>query len=429
MRNLPGVENVTSAPGCGFTPEDYLNPKGNFMIKQLFKLIWNRRRSNTFIILEILATFLVLSGGATFGLHWWYRLRQPLGFSHENVWSIIAYEEGVEYGSVDRVETLQQIVLALKDFNEVKAIGQMEYNFYAVGQNHYRFRYQRRYLNSLSMRISDGCADVLQPDLIQGRWFDSSDDDSKYTPVIINKRFADALFGSENPLGQLLEEVSVNNEVIGALTVVGVVSDFRLYGEGDRLRPFVLFRTTLTNPENMPSYPLLLRLDPSASESLKAKMLARLQQLAPTWSYRITPVAMIQDMHFKEGLAVFFSLGLVAFFLMLMVALGLTGVLWQNVVRRTREIGLRRAAGASVRRIFQQIAGEMIVITTIAVLAGIILIANFLLLDIFDFIKGQTYFLGVLSALLIIYFISILCALYPGYMATRIHPAQALYYD
>jgi putative ABC transport system permease protein len=399
------------------------------MIKQLIKLIWHRRRSNAFIILEISAAFLVLSGVATFGLHWWHRLRQPLGFSYENVWSIIAYEEGVEYGSVDRVETLQQIVLALKGFNEVRAIGQAEYNFYAIGQNHLRFGYQGRYLNSLSMRISDGCADVLQPDLIQGRWFDSSDDDNKYPPVIINKRFGDELFGSENPLGKLLEEISVNNEMIGALRVVGVVSDFRLYGEGDRLRPFVLFRTTLTNPDNMPSYPFLIRVDPSASESLKATMLARLQRLAPTWNYKVTPIAIIQDMEFKEGLAVWISLGLVVFFLMLIVALGLAGVLWQNVVRRTREIGLRRAAGAPVWRIFQQIAGEMIVIATIAVLVGILLIANFLLLDVFEFIRGQTYFLGVLAALLIIYFITILCALYPGYMATRIHPAQALHYD
>jgi putative ABC transport system permease protein len=158
-------------------------------------------------------------------------------------------------------------------------------------------------------------------------------------------------------------------------------------------------------------------------------MLAELQRLAPTWNYRITPVAMIQDMHFKEGLAVFFSLGLVAFFLMVMVALGLTGVLWQNVARRTREIGLRRAAGATVRRIFQQIAGEMIVITTIAVLLGIIFILHFLLLDIAAYVRGQTYVWGMAIAVIIIYFLTLVCTLYPGYLAIRIHPAEALHYE
>jgi putative ABC transport system permease protein len=399
------------------------------MIKQLIKLIWNRRRSNAFIILEILATFLVLSGVTTFGLHYWHRFRQPLGFSYENVWSIIAYEEGVEYGSVDRVEILQQIVGTLKDFKEVRAIGQAEFNFYAVGQSHYRFRYQGRYLNSLSMKISDGCVDVLQPDLIEGSWFEGSDDDRKYPPVIINKRFGDALFGRKNPLGKLLEVVSAKNEVVEALTVVGVVSDFRLYGEYDELRPFVLARTTLKNPDNMPSYPLLIRLDPSAAASLKARMLAKLQRLAPAWTFGITPVAMIRDKKLKEGYAGFFSLGLVAFFLMVMVALGLTGVLWQNVARRTREIGLRRAAGARFTSIFQQIAGEMILITMAAVILGIIFILHFLLLDIATYVRWQSYVWGMAIAVAIIFFLTLICTLYPGYLAIRIHPAEALHYE
>jgi putative ABC transport system permease protein len=399
------------------------------MIKQLIKLIWNRRRSNAFILLEILAAFLVLSGVATFGLHYWHRFRQPLGFSYENVWSINAYEEGVEYGSMDRVETLHKILGALKDFKEVRAIGQAEYNFYTVGSNRFRFHYQGRYLNCLSMRISDGCKDVLKPDLIQGRWFEKSDDNRKHPPVIINKRFADALFGRENPLGKLLETVSADNEVIEALTVVGVVSEFRLYGEYDELRPFVLARTTLQNPDNMPYSPLLIRIDPSAAASLKARMLAEFQLLAPIWTFRITSVAMIRNEKLIEGFAGFFTLGLVAFFLMVMVALGLTGVLWQNVTRRTREIGLRRAAGAPVMRIFQQIAGEMIVITTTAVILGMIFVLHFLLLDIAAYFRGQPYIWGMTIAAAIIYFLTLICTLYPGYLAIRIHPAEALHYD
>jgi putative ABC transport system permease protein len=399
------------------------------MIKQLIKLIWNRRRSNAFIILEISATFLVLFGVATLGLHYRQRFQQPLGFSYENVWTIFAYEEGVEYGSVDRAKTLKQIERGLKEFSEVRALGQMEYPFYAVGRNHYRFRYQGRYLNSFTMKITDGCAEVLQPDLIRGRWFDKSDDDSEYPPVIINKRFGDALFGRENPLGKLLEVLSVNNEPIEVLSVVGLVSDFSLYGEYDRLRPFVLSRTTLTNPDNMPSYPLLIRVDPSAAETLRAKMLAKLQRVAPTWTFRITPVAELRDMKLEEGFAGFFILGLVAFFLVVMVALGLTGVLWQNVARRTREIGLRRAAGAPAKRIFQQIAGEMILITTIAVILGIIFILHFLFLDIVTYVRGQTYIWGMGISLVIIFFLTSVCTLYPGYLAIRIHPAEALHYD
>jgi putative ABC transport system permease protein len=90
---------------------------------------------------------------------------------------------------------------------------------------------------------------------------------------------------------------------------------------------------------------------------------------------------------------------------------------------------LRRAAGAPVMRIFQQIAGEMIVITTIAVILGIILILHFLLLDIATYFKWQTYIGGMTIAAAIIFFLTLVCTLYPGYLAIRIHPAEALHYE
>ena len=62
--------------------------------------------------------------------------------------------------------------------------------------------------------------------------------------------------------------------------------------------------------------------------------------------------------------------GIVAVFLLLMVVLGLTGVLWQNVTQRTPEIGLRRAMGAPPGRHPRQILGELLVITTMAVSWG-----------------------------------------------------------
>ena len=76
--------------------------------------------------------------------------------------------------------------------------------------------------------------------------------------------------------------------------------------------------------------------------------------------------------------------GIVAGFLMLMVVLGLTGVLWQNVTQRTREIGLRRAKGASRPYIYGQILGELMVMTTMAVLLGAVLLAHVPFLNLVD---------------------------------------------
>ena len=69
-------------------------------------------------------------------------------------------------------------------------------------------------------------------------------------------------------------------------------------------------------------------------------------------------------------------------FLLLMVALGLTGVVWQNVTQRIREIGLRRAKGARIENIHRQILGELVVMTSLALLVGVLLVAQVPLLPL-----------------------------------------------
>ena len=74
--------------------------------------------------------------------------------------------------------------------------------------------------------------------------------------------------------------------------------------------------------------------------------------------------------------------GTVAFFLLLMVGLGLIGVLWQNLLQRTREIGLRRAAGASRAAVHRQVLLEQIVVTSLGVLIGTLLVIQIPVLDL-----------------------------------------------
>jgi putative ABC transport system permease protein len=114
---------------------------------------------------------------------------------------------------------------------------------------------------------------------------------------------------------------------------------------------------------------------------------------------------------------------------MVMVALGLNGVLWQNVTRRTKEIGLRRACGASAGAVFRQIAAEILLLTTVSAALGMIFNIHIFILNIIANVNGQTYIGGALIALIIIYLLTTVCTLYPGYWATRVHPAEALHYE
>jgi putative ABC transport system permease protein len=118
--------------------------------------------------------------------------------------------------------------------------------------------------------------------------------------------------------------------------------------------------------------------------------------------------------------------GIVAGFLMLMVVLGLTGVLWQNVTQRTREIGLRRAKGASRPFIYGQILGELMVMTTIAVLLGSLLLAHVPFLNLIDDMNATIYLMGGGAAALLLFALTAVCGYYPARLASRVQPALAL---
>ena len=120
---------------------------------------------------------------------------------------------------------------------------------------------------------------------------------------------------------------------------------------------------------------------------------------------------------------------MVAVFLVVMVFLGLTGVLWQNVTRRTSEIGLRRALGATGLAVNLQILVEVTLLSTVAVVAGVILIAQLPILGVFRVVTPTAYAIGTGSALATIYGLTLLCGVYPSWLAGRVQPAQALHYE
>ena len=57
------------------------------MIRHVFKLIWNRKRTNFLMMTEIFVSFLVLFAVVALGVYTADNWRRPLGFSIDRVWS------------------------------------------------------------------------------------------------------------------------------------------------------------------------------------------------------------------------------------------------------------------------------------------------------------------------------------------------------
>jgi len=123
-------------------------------------------------------------------------------------------------------------------------------------------------------------------------------------------------------------------------------------------------------------------------------------------------------------------LSVIAAFLLLMVGFGLFGVLWQNTTQRIPELGLRRAIGANAGNIYRQIVAEQLLLSTVAMLLALALLVQLPLTGaLADSLSWPVFGIATLLSMAVIYLLSLLCSLYPGWRAARLSPTQALHYE
>jgi putative ABC transport system permease protein len=208
-----------------------------------------------------------------------------------------------------------------------------------------------------------------------------------------------------------------------------VVKEFRKRGELMPNGNFLFRFSSIDHPEGDLMRSVVVRVRPGTPPAFEEELVRRMQAVAPDWSFEVRPLAQVRKTAFRFFLTPLIVAGTLAFFLLLMVGLGLIGVLWQNLLQRTREIGLRRAAGASRSAVHRQVLLEQLVVTSLGVLIGVLLVIQIPVLDLIGVLSHQVFAAGLAFAVATMYLISVVCALYPSTLASRVQPAEALRYE
>jgi putative ABC transport system permease protein len=404
------------------------------MIKHMFKLVWNRKRTNILIITEIFFSFLVLFGVVAFAVYYANNYRKPLGFSYENIWNVSVgsiFDVYHKEGRAQAIDDFKRMQMALRDFNEVEGIAGIGMTPFHIGASNSDISYRGRSVESRYNDATDGLKDVLGLRVVQGRWFQPSDDALSYEPVVINEKLRDELFGAENPLGK---EFDLPNDPEGRAKakprrVIGVITDFRQHGEFHALYNYCFYRSSARNLTGAPMINTLVKLRPGTTVAFEEKLMNKLRSVLRDRTIQIEPLARVRKSHMRLVLTPVIAASMIAVFLIIMVGLGMVGVLWQNVSRRTKEIGLRRALGGTAGDVHKQVLGELLVIATVGLLLGVAVVAQFPLLEIVDWMSPGVFTVGLIVSLLVMYALTIAAGLYPSWLATKVQPAGALHYE
>jgi len=272
-------------------------------------------------------------------------------------------------------------------------------------------------------RVSPSFFETMQVRLVRGRFPDSRDREDGGRVIVINETLANRYWPDQDPVGK--------HFVFGSprpdnpwMTIIGVAGDMRRRGlnQGSRLETFM--STTQGASRNMQ----LLVATNGNPLALAPAVRAEIRALDP--SAPVTALATV-DGQIAESLAIRrFQAWLLALFSVLAVllaAVGIFGLMAQVVTRRTPEIGVRMALGATPGAVLRLVLLQGIVLATIGALvglAGAFALARALSSLLFGVSTADPVsYIG--AALVMTLSVLMACAL-PAWRAARIDPTLAL---
>jgi putative ABC transport system permease protein len=398
------------------------------MIRHLCRLAWNCRGGYLLLGLEMLISFLIVVVIATLALNNLSGFYQPLGFDYQNVWWVSLHPRDLaqHQNSPADVVAMQEVERILQGFEEVEmvAIDGAPPFFRSFSSRVGEYGEVRAYFEYSN--VTDRLDEVLKLNLVAGRWFSEEDDALAWDSVVITRKLAGTFFGDVDPLGKIITIPTSNTNE--AWRVIGVVDHRRYKSPFAAEESFLYCRVRWDRVVYVPRS-FLIRLRPGTPRSFEKQIRKRLSPVTRSWNLGVERLEEGREMSMREDIKLLIIGGTIAGLMLTMVGLGLVGVLWQNVTQRTREIGVRRASGATRGRICAQFVGEVMVVATFAAVLGGILIVQFALFDLFPSVVPEVYIAGLLCAVGILYLLVSAAALYPGWLATRVPPAVALHHE
>jgi len=400
------------------------------MFRHLFLLIWKRKSRNLMLSLEILIAFVVVFAIAGFAVRSYELYRMPTGYAIDDVWSvrITNVPRGESPFTPEVADNFKRSLSAMPEVAKVAFASTTPY-LSRTWRSDFGDPVSKRRVLAEFIEVDDDALPLLQVAPLQGRLFERADNGAPAVPVIINRRMAQEMFGAESALGKIVDHKLGEDGKVQTLRVVGLIEEYRNKGEFAQPVNMIIARATPGHSDgDMGS--LLIKVAPGTTRAFEEALSRQLKLVNNTWTYEIAPLSVRRADALQGQVTPLIVLSVIAAFLLLMVAFGLFGVLWQNTTLRIPELGLRRAVGASAGRIYRQIIAEQMLLSTGAMLIGLLLLAQLPITGVLgQNLNWQVFVVSAALSMSVIYLLSLLCSVYPGWRASRLSPTQALHYE
>jgi putative ABC transport system permease protein len=337
-----------------------------------------------------------------------------------------------------RKQLTYEDAVALRDLPHVLAVDPSQQYRSPTGRlGSFSLKYKnRKVTNTILEGDSDQQALVYDIDMEQGRFFTEQEEQRRANVVVLGHDAAQQLFDQEQPVGK---EVEIEGDVF---TVVGVLAKQKqVFGGGknpeDNAAHFPLFTFRKLHPEIL-DYWIGLKYDDAknkvAVEDEIREMLRRRRKVRPDQpdNFAIfTSDGLLELWNSLTGGLFIFLVGVSSVGLMV-GGVGVMNIMLVSVTERTREIGVRKALGATRRTIMLQFTLEAMTLCAFGGVIGILigaLLTLLLKLILGSVLPAQMSIIWALTAFIVSCVIGLVFGIYPAWKAATLDPIEALRYE
>ena len=283
-------------------------------------------------------------------------------------------------------------------------------------------------ISTLLNRVSIGYFETLGIPLLRGRTIQAIDTAEAPKSAVVNKTFAERYFSRGDAIGHSF--TIADPAAPGVWHIVGIVSDSKHSSPADKAEPFAYLALTQLTGTDQYAYWLQVR-SATGPAKITAEVRAALAEVDPNLPVLKTQTieeqfgALIDQQTFVSKLAgVFGSLALI------LACTGLYGVMTYRVVRRTSELGVRIALGASRPMLVWVVLKESISLLGLGTMLGVpVSLAASQAIRAGLFGINPTDPLTLMTAVLVVSVCLLAGSYIPARRAARIDPMVALRYE
>jgi len=273
---------------------------------------------------------------------------------------------------------------------------------------------------AITNTVTPGYFKVMSIPLVEGNDFADMRDKAAPAQAIVNQEFVRRYLNGADAIGRRMERPS------GSFTIIGVARDSVYDAFGEPAQPAMYF-SYRDLPSDQGEIHLRTRRGNEAALTAEARAVLRdLDPMLPLYDVRTFSLHIERNLYLRRIPARMFAV--LGPLLLGLAAVGIYAVVSYAVARRTREIGVRLAFGATSRRVVWQIIRENLGVITWGAAIGWIL-ALVISARAITMTKGAVnlpVFIGVPTILL---GVATLACWIPARRASRIDPIAALRHE